>query len=56
MLSSAQTLRTRCFNRYMVECELALPDILASSDTVLIDTWWNVNTCDGSVSLCPFEF
>ena len=31
------------FNRYMVECELLMPESIVPTLTVLIDTWWNVN-------------
>ena len=31
------------FNRYMVECELFKTSVSDAFDTVLIDTWWNVN-------------
>ena len=32
------------FNRYMVECELHLTDLVYVRIIVLIDTWWNVNS------------
>ena len=31
------------FNRYMVECESKNNQSVTVTDTVLIDTWWNVN-------------
>ena len=31
------------FNRYMVECECRPVGNISIPDTVLIDTWWNVN-------------
>ena len=31
------------FNRYMVECEYTMQKLAATTATVLIDTWWNVN-------------
>ena len=36
-------LKARCFNRYMVECELEKQSRLIADLIVLIDTWWNVN-------------
>ena len=33
-----------CFNRYMVECEYIHRFFACPIQTVLIDTWWNVNT------------
>ena len=33
-----------CFNRYMVECEYFFITFIVAEKTVLIDTWWNVNT------------
>ena len=32
-----------CFNRYMVECESSTGTVFHSVNSVLIDTWWNVN-------------
>ena len=31
------------FNRYMVECEFLIENVIFPSTVVLIDTWWNVN-------------
>ena len=28
----------------MVECELLMPESIVPTFTVLIDTWWNVNS------------
>ena len=33
------------FNRYMVECEYIARLCFFKSICVLIDTWWNVNSC-----------
>ena len=33
------------FNRYMVECEYPTFFLFQSWSSVLIDTWWNVNSC-----------
>ena len=48
--------RCSCFNRYMVECEFHKAYNKASSITVLIDTWWNVNnlTDIGDIIRYPF--
>ena len=34
---------SKCFNRYMVECELKSLILRIKKLSVLIDTWWNVN-------------
>ena len=39
------------FNRYMVECELFTRYRPEQTVTVLIDTWWNVNTLLQSLQL-----
>ena len=43
MLAIAELVSTFCFNRYMVECKFKLVSSKNLHDSVLIDTWWNVN-------------
>ena len=45
-MSSSNALH--CINRNIVECKVALPDTLALSNTVLIETLWNVKISNGS--------
>ena len=43
--------KATCFNRYMVECELTKIVTSCFGCSVLIDTWWNVNSkCFASFS------
>ena len=44
------------FNRYMVECELFKTSVSDAFDTVLIDTWWNVNNQAAEVMGCSPQF
>ena len=46
--TSVTTAVTNRFNRYMVECESFINHFLQVFQLVLIDTWWNVNTSEGS--------
>ena len=44
------------FNRYMVECEYQTDQAGTLAESVLIDTWWNVNYAlqDDLVINCEF--
>ena len=37
-------IRATGFNRYMVECEFIILVCAITYSSVLIDTWWNVNS------------
>ena len=45
-----------CFNRYMVECEFENTQSGAVIDSVLIDTWWNVNFFKSPIPLRHSRF
>ena len=42
-----------CFNRYMVECEFIRKRMTAQIFLVLIDTWWNVNLLNVTLTELP---
>ena len=44
------------FNRYMVECEYCILDVVNSYFEVLIDTWWNVNVQEIEHNLIRYGF
>ena len=48
-------MRKTGFNRYMVECECVYIIYNHTKKIVLIDTWWNVNGKEASLSDLGFK-